>query len=131
MSDLENLVEHEKNKTPELFNESPAQNNNTNNNNKNNNDENSSKWKSSYVSSYPNELVSPSKESKDNVMQETTQQMSSGPPGPERSNTSSNFTSDQQEKRYIIKNIVIISLAFMFLFTAYNSMANLQSSINK
>lgn len=30
----------------------------------------------------------------------------------------------------ILKNIVIISIAFVFLFTSYNSMANLQSSIN-
>lgn len=31
----------------------------------------------------------------------------------------------------ILKNIVIISIAFVFLFTSYNSMANLQSSINE
>lgn len=29
------------------------------------------------------------------------------------------------------KNVVIISFAFMLLFTAFQSMANLQSSINK
>ena len=34
-------------------------------------------------------------------------------------------------KRGIYKNVVIISVAFMFLFTAYESMASLQSSINK
>ena len=37
----------------------------------------------------------------------------------------------KQEKLHIIKNTIIISIAFMLLFTAYNSMANLQSSINK
>ncbi|XP_042205190.1 UNC93-like protein isoform X5 [Homarus americanus] len=35
------------------------------------------------------------------------------------------------EKFRILKNVVIISIAFMFLFTSFNSMANLQSSINK
>jgi len=34
-------------------------------------------------------------------------------------------------KRGIIKNVVIISFSFMLLFTAFQSMANLQSSINK
>ena len=34
-------------------------------------------------------------------------------------------------KRGIIKNVVIISFAFMLLFTAFQSMANLQSSLNK
>lgn len=34
-------------------------------------------------------------------------------------------------QRMILKNIIIISIAFTFLFTAYNSMANLQSSINQ
>ncbi|XP_045611694.1 UNC93-like protein [Procambarus clarkii] len=38
---------------------------------------------------------------------------------------------EKREKISIIKNIIIISIAFMFLFTSYNSMANLQSSINK
>ncbi|XP_018010588.1 UNC93-like protein isoform X2 [Hyalella azteca] len=31
----------------------------------------------------------------------------------------------------IMKNIIVISIAFTFLFTAYNAMANLQSSINE
>lgn len=35
------------------------------------------------------------------------------------------------EKFGMLKNVVVISFAFMFLFTAFNSMANLQSSINK
>ena len=30
----------------------------------------------------------------------------------------------------ILKNVVIISVAFTFLFTAYNASANLQSSLN-
>ncbi|KAK4316098.1 hypothetical protein Pmani_012742 [Petrolisthes manimaculis] len=38
---------------------------------------------------------------------------------------------EQAEKKAIMKNIIIISIAFLFLFTSYNSMANLQSSINK
>lgn len=42
--------------------------------------------------------------------------------------------SDEEKKvakRGILKNVVIISFAFMLLFTAFQSMANLQSSINK
>ena len=35
------------------------------------------------------------------------------------------------EKRMILKNIIVISFAFMLLFTAFQSMASLQSSINK
>lgn len=38
---------------------------------------------------------------------------------------------DSGQQRAIMKNILIISLAFLFLFTAFNSMANLQSSINQ
>ncbi|XP_042887689.1 UNC93-like protein [Penaeus japonicus] len=38
---------------------------------------------------------------------------------------------EKKEKFAIMKNIIIISIAFTFLFTSYNSMANLQSSINK
>jgi hypothetical protein len=37
----------------------------------------------------------------------------------------------KREMLMIMKNIVIISFAFMLLFTAYQSMASLQSSINK
>lgn len=37
---------------------------------------------------------------------------------------------EKKEKNAILKNIIIISIAFTFLFTSYNSMANLQSSIN-
>ena len=39
--------------------------------------------------------------------------------------------SAQQEMRMILKNIIIISTSFMLLFTAFQSMASLQSSINK
>merc|ERR1711956_170201 len=34
-------------------------------------------------------------------------------------------------KKGIYKNVIIIAIAFMLLFTAFQSMANLQSSINK
>ena len=37
----------------------------------------------------------------------------------------------EQEKRSIIKNVIIICIAFMLLFTAFQSMSALQSSINK
>jgi len=36
----------------------------------------------------------------------------------------------KHEKRRIMKNVIMIGLAFMFLFTASASMNNLQSSIN-
>ena len=35
------------------------------------------------------------------------------------------------EKRRMMKNVIAISFAFMLLFTAFQSMASLQSSINK
>ncbi|XP_045611693.2 protein unc-93 homolog A [Procambarus clarkii] len=38
---------------------------------------------------------------------------------------------EKKEKFAIMKNIFLISVAFTFLFTSYNSMSNLQSSINK
>ena len=37
----------------------------------------------------------------------------------------------EQERRGIIKNVIIICVAFMLLFTAFQSMSALQSSINK
>ena len=37
----------------------------------------------------------------------------------------------EQEKRSIIKNVIIICVAFMLLFAAFQSMSALQSSINK
>ena len=36
----------------------------------------------------------------------------------------------EQEKRSIIKNVIVICIAFMLLFTAFQSMSALQSSIN-
>ncbi|MCL4147471.1 UNVERIFIED_CONTAM: hypothetical protein GTU68_031675, partial [Idotea baltica] len=42
------------------------------------------------------------------------------------------LTPEQKAKKYkILKNVVIISFAFMLNFTSFNSMANLQSSINE
>lgn len=45
----------------------------------------------------------------------------------------SNLSEEERKKakRGIIINVVTISFAFMLLFTAFQSMANLQSSINK
>ncbi|XP_069949138.1 UNC93-like protein [Cherax quadricarinatus] len=40
-------------------------------------------------------------------------------------------SAEKQEKFLIMKNIVVISIAFSLLFTSFNSMSNLQSSINK
>ena len=37
----------------------------------------------------------------------------------------------KSEKRRIMKNVIVISFAFLLLFTAFQSMAALQSSINK
>ena len=59
-----------------------------------------------------------------------------GPKGPQRKASVRKFAmmSDEEkrrEKRGIIRNVVIISFSFMLLFTAFQSMANLQSSINK
>lgn len=34
-------------------------------------------------------------------------------------------------KRRILKNVILLSVAFMVLFTSYQSMATLQSSINQ
>lgn len=36
----------------------------------------------------------------------------------------------RKEKIYITKNVVIISGGFLFLFTAFQSLQNLQSSLN-
>ena len=38
---------------------------------------------------------------------------------------------DSGLKRKILKNVILISVAFMVLFTSYQSMSTLQSSINK
>ena len=37
----------------------------------------------------------------------------------------------RSEKRRMMKNVILISFSFLLLFTAFQSMANLQSSINK
>ena len=37
----------------------------------------------------------------------------------------------KKQKRKITKNVYIISLGFLFLFTAFQSLQNLQSSLNK
>ena len=37
----------------------------------------------------------------------------------------------RSEKRSIMKNVIVISFAFLLLFTAFQSMSALQSSINK
>lgn len=37
----------------------------------------------------------------------------------------------KKEKRKITKNVYVISLGFLFLFTAFQSLQNLQSSLNK
>lgn len=37
----------------------------------------------------------------------------------------------KREKLMMMKNVIVISIAFMLLFTSFQSMANLQSSINK
>jgi hypothetical protein len=36
----------------------------------------------------------------------------------------------KKKKREIIKNLLVVGLSWIFLFTAYSSMANLQSSLN-
>lgn len=37
----------------------------------------------------------------------------------------------KMDKRTILKNVFVVSLGFTFLFTAFNSMGNLQTSLNK
>ena len=52
----------------------------------------------------------------------------------EKNNNVENGQSEEKrkrEKKMILKTIIIISFAFMLLFTAFQSMASLQSSINK
>ena len=44
--------------------------------------------------------------------------------------TPQKFASIEHEKRSIIKNLLIICMVFMLLFTAFQSMSALQSSIN-
>ena len=44
-----------------------------------------------------------------------------------------NMTEDEvrAEKKGIMKNVILISFAFLLLFTAFQSMSSLQSSINR
>jgi hypothetical protein len=37
----------------------------------------------------------------------------------------------QEQKRKILKNLAVLSIAWLFLFTGYGAIQNLQSSINK
>ncbi|XP_065055272.1 protein unc-93 homolog A-like isoform X3 [Rhopilema esculentum] len=41
------------------------------------------------------------------------------------------FADAKAEKRHIIKNLLIVSFAFLLLFTAFQSLSNLQSSLNR
>ena len=41
------------------------------------------------------------------------------------------FADINAEKRHIIKNLLVVSFGFLFLFTAFQSLSNLQSSLNK
>lgn len=67
--------------------------------------------------------VSQSKQSKNEAVKYDHEKGESASPG--------NTLTVEQEKIAILKNVIIISVAFMFLFTSYNSMSFLQSSINK
>ncbi len=50
---------------------------------------------------------------------------------PEAATTSTSAESRRSLKISVLKNVVLISISFMLLFTSYQSMAALQSSINK
>lgn len=41
-----------------------------------------------------------------------------------------NINYGPKESRRMLKNVILISFSFTFLFTAFQSMANLQSSLN-
>ncbi|XP_068230622.1 protein unc-93 homolog A-like [Palaemon carinicauda] len=61
------------------------------------------------------------------------------PPDPPKTSASEDVSKDKKvltedeksETKRIMRNILIISFAFFFLFTSYNGMTNLQSSLNK
>ena len=58
------------------------------------------------------------------------------PPSKDPSNTdptkpNSFVEGDKKLKRTIMKNVILIAIAFMVLFTSFQSMASLQSSINQ
>ena len=40
-------------------------------------------------------------------------------------------TARKKEKRHITKNVLVVSFGFLFLFTAFQSLQNLQSSLNQ
>lgn len=49
---------------------------------------------------------------------------------PDSSPVTPNMTYGPNESRRMLKNIFLISFSFTFLFTAFQSMASLQSSLN-
>ncbi|KAK7081147.1 Ion channel regulatory protein UNC-93 [Halocaridina rubra] len=66
----------------------------------------------------------------------TVSQSQKAPPAPQGNGdvkiTPKALTREERMEKYrMLKNVFVISIAFMFLFTSFNSMANLQSSINK
>lgn len=65
--------------------------------------------------------------------QSTVAQRASDGPTKEAEKAPIDISPEQKKKLTlgIMKNVVVISIAFTFLFTAYNAMANLQSSINE
>lgn len=71
-------------------------------------------------SSKPNTQVSFNKEKGESII-ETNSQNGTGV---------QKMVNIEQEKRSIIKNLIVICIAFMLLFTAFQSMSALQSSIN-
>ncbi|KAK7500310.1 hypothetical protein BaRGS_00008533 [Batillaria attramentaria] len=56
---------------------------------------------------------------------------SKSPPDMNGDATSAPYREIPMTKRQILKNVLVLSFGFMFLFTAYQSMANLQTSLNK
>ena len=53
------------------------------------------------------------------------------PASRENAKESSFVEADKKLKRSIVKNVILIAVAFMVLFTSFQSMASLQSSINQ
>ncbi|XP_045110446.1 UNC93-like protein [Portunus trituberculatus] len=74
----------------------------------------------------PEDVIQGSNTRKDGSLDGKSDKEGSIPAVPEES-----LEHNPKVARIILKNIIIISIAFTFLFTAYNSMANLQSSINQ
>jgi len=48
----------------------------------------------------------------------------------EHGEESNNRVYEASESKRILKNVIIVSVGFLLLFTAFNCMSNLQSSIN-